>query len=187
MNFYQGNLSNSSLSVDIDFNWFSIFDKKLRRLSIDEFGSFGFLIFEVRFLGLFIKHIKFHGLSFNETSFLAMHLFDDGPPGLPVCEVVLVLVSPLTKAVSMDPNSMVHNFTNFPSIEFNSVEFKSIQLVSMDFFQSKRYPRNFNQCNRFPRKSYPQSFNFSHDFPINRFCSQGLPTSGKSFFGSHRL
>ena len=66
-----------------------------------------------------------------------MHLFDNGPPGIPVSEVVLVLVSPLTKAVSMDPTSMEHNFTNFPSIEFNSIDFKSIQLVSMGFSSNR--------------------------------------------------
>ena len=70
----------------------------------------------------------------KKISFLAKHLYDNGPPGIPVIEVVLVLVSPLTKAVSMDPTSMEHSFTNFPSIEFNSVDFNSIQLVSMDFF-----------------------------------------------------
>ena len=70
----------------------------------------------------------------KKTSFLAKHLFDNGPHGIPVSEVVLVLVSPFTKAVSIDPTSMEHNFTNFLSIEFISIDFKSIQLVSMDLF-----------------------------------------------------
>ena len=132
--FFQAKLSDSSISQDIDFPWFSIFDKKLRRWSIAESGSFGFLIVEVTFYGLFINHISFHGLSFKETSFLATHLFDNGQPGIHVSEMVLVLVSPLTKAVSMDPTSMEHNFTNFPSIEFNLIDFKSFRLLSMVFF-----------------------------------------------------
>ena len=70
----------------------------------------------------------------KKTNFLAKHLFDNGPPGISVSEVVLLLVSRLTKTVSMDPTSMEHSFTNFPSIEFNSVDFNSIQLVSMGFF-----------------------------------------------------
>ena len=143
--FSQGKLSNNSLSVDIDFHWFSIFDKKLRRLSIDENGSFGFLIVGVSFYGLFINNIKFHGISFEENSFFAKHLFDNGPPGIPVSEVVLFLVSPLTKAVFMDPTSMEQNFTNLPSMEFNSVDFKSIQSVSMDFFPIQTISTEFKK------------------------------------------
>ena len=86
--------------------------------------------------------------------------------------------------------------TYFDGTQFHELyQSNSIRLISNRFnwfpwifFQSKRDPRNLkNQCNRFPRKSYPQSFNFFHDFPINSFCSQGLPISGKSFFGSHRI
>ena len=82
-------------------------------------------------------------------------------------------------------NKISRTFYQWSSIRLTSNRFNRFPWI---FFQSKRHPRNLkNQCNRFPRKSYPQSFNFFHDFPINSFCSQGLPISGKSFFGSHRI
>ena len=182
MNVFEGKMSNGSLSLDIDFHWFSTFDKKLWRISIAESGSFGFLIVEVSFHGLFINHIKFHGLSSNETSLLAMHLFDIGPPGVPVSEVVLVLVSPLMKAVSMDLLRWytISRFFHQPS---------SIRLISNRFnwfpwifFQSKRYPWKFNQWNRLARKFLHKLFLFFYEFPINRFSSQGRSISGKGFF-----
>ena len=160
MNVFQGKLSNGSLSLDIDFHWFSIFDKKLRRLSIAESGSFGFLIVEVSFHGLFINHIKFHGLSFNETSLLAMHLFDIGPPGVPVSGVVLVLVSPLMKAVSMVLlrwYTISRTFNQSSSIRLISNRFNWFPWI---FFQSKRYPRKFDQCNRFARYFLQKTFYF---------------------------
>ena len=65
----------------------------------------------------------------KKTSFLAKHLFDNGPPGIPVSEEVLVLVSPLTKAVSMEPTSMEHNFTNF----INRIHYGWFQIDSIGF------------------------------------------------------
>ena len=124
----------------------------------------------------------------KKISFLAKHLYDNGPPGIPVIEVVLVLVSPLTKAVSMDPTPMEHTLTKLSSIEFNSIDFKLIQLGSIDFFSNRNdihwilFNATVSLGNLFHK-----IFNFFHDFPINRFCSQGLPISGISFFGSHRI
>ena len=94
-----------------------------------------------------------------------------------------------------------HSRRQFPSIllRWNTIlrtfyQSSSFRLISNRFnwfpwifFQSKRDPRNFIPCNRFPRKSCPQSFNFFQDFPNNSFFSQGLPISGENFFGSHRL
>ena len=119
--------------------------KKLWSLSIAESGSFGFLIVEVTFYGLFINHIKFHGLSFKETSFFAMHLFDNGPPGIPVCGVVLVFVSPLMKAVSMDLlrwYTISRTFHQWSSFRLISNRFNWFPWI---FSQSKRYTRKFNQ------------------------------------------
>ena len=187
MNVFQGKLSNSSLSVNIDFHWFSIFDKKLRRLSIAESGSFGFLIVEVTFYGLFINHIKFHGLSSKETSFLAMHVFDNGPPGIPVCGVVLVFVSPLMKAVSMDLlrwYTISRTFHQWNSFRLISNRFNWFPWI---FSQSKRYTRKFNQRDRFARNFLHKLFLFFYEFPINRFSAQGRSISGKGFFFSHFL
>ena len=187
MNVFQGKLSNGSLSLDIDFHWFSIFDKKLRRLSIAESGSFGFLIVEVSFHGLFINHIKFHGLSFNGTSLFAMHLFDIGPPGVPVSGVVLVFVSPLMKAVSMDLlrwYTISRTFHQWNSFRLISNRFNWLPWI---FSQSKRYTRKFNQWDRFARNFLHKLFLFFYEFPINRFSSQGRSISGKGFFFSHFL
>ena len=71
----------------------------------------------------------------------------------PAMKWFLVIASPMMKAVSLDPTPMEHNFTKFPTTKLILIAFKSIQMVSIVIFQAKRYPRNFNQCNRFPRKS----------------------------------
>ena len=129
-----------------------------------------------------INFIKIHGFSSIETSFLALHVFEIGSPGVPVSEAVLVLVLSLMKAISMDPISIKQTFTN--SYLRNSIRLLSNQFSWSPwiFFQPKPYPPTFNQCNWFPRKSYTQSFNFFHDFPTTRFCSQWFPISEKGFF-----
>ena len=81
-------------------------------------------------------------------------------------------------------NTISRTFPQSNSIRLISNRFNWFPWI---FFQSKRFLRNFIQCSRFPRKSFPQSFKFLHDFPINTFCFQGLPISGKSFFGSHSI
>ena len=187
MNAFQGKLSNGSLSLDIDFHWFSIFDKKFRRLSIAESGSFGFLIVEVSFHGLFINIIKFHGLSFNETSLLAMPLFDIDPLGVPLSEVVLVLVSPLMKAVSMELLRWYTISRTFPQSSSSRLISNRFNWFPWIFFQLKRYPRKFIQWNRLARNFLHKLFLFFYGFPINRFSSQGRSISGKGFFFSHFL
>ena len=180
MNVFQGKLSNGSLSLDIDFHWFSILDEKLRRLSIAESGSFGFLIVEVSFHGLFINHIKFHGLSFNGTSLFAMHLFDIGPPGVPLSEMVLVLVSPLMKAVSMVLlrwYTISRTFHQSSSIRLISNRFNWFPRI---FFQSKRYLRKFNQWNRFARNFLHKLFNFFYDVPIHRLSLKDVQSVEKA-------
>ena len=182
MNVFPSKIEQWFSITDIDFHWFSIFDKILRRLSIAESGSFGFLIVEVSFHGLFINHIKFHGLSFNETNFLAMHSFDNGPTG-----VLVFLLRHWRRQfprILLRWNTISRIFHQWISIRLISNGFNSFPWIS---FQLEGYPRNFNQGNRFPRKPYTRSFNFFHNYPTNRFCSQGRSIGGKGFFGFHRF
>ena len=75
-------------------------------------------------------------------------------------------------------NTVLRTFHQSSSIRLISIRFNWFPWV---FFHFKRDPRNFIPCNRFPRKSYPQSFNLFHDFPNNSFFPLVLPISGKSF------
>ena len=62
------------------FSTFWLLKKNFRGLPMDEIGGF----------------------SFKKTSCLALHLYEIGPSGVPVNEMVLVLVSPFLKAVFME-------------------------------------------------------------------------------------
>ena len=50
------------------------------------------------------------------------------------------------------------------------------------FFQSKRFLRNFIHCNRFPGKSFPQSFNFFPRFSHQHFLFSRNPNQWNKLF-----
>ena len=162
------------LTDDNDFHCFSIVDKDFDRLLMDEIGWSGFSIDEVSFHSFPINHINFPEITFKETSFHAMHLYEIVSPGGPLNEVILVFLSPLMKAVFIDSTSeewISENFLQWCSLRLTSNQFNWFPLI---FFQSKRYPRVFIQWNRFSKKfsteTFSKKFHFT-DFNFMEFKS----------------
>ena len=125
--FFHGRLWIGFFSDDTDFQRFLVVDKNFRGLPMGELGGF----------------------SFNKTSFLALHLYEIGSSGVPVSEMVLVLVSPLLKAVFMESIPVEQTSGTFID-KLNLIVLKSSKMVSMKFFESKQFPRNFSPWNWFP-------------------------------------
>ena len=90
--FFQGRLWIRFFSDDIVFQHILVVDKNFRGLPMDEIG----------------------GSSPKYTSFLALHLYEIRSSGLPVSEMVLVLVSPFLKTVFMEAISAEQTSGNFP-------------------------------------------------------------------------
>ena len=93
--------------------------------------------------------VEIAGFSLKKTSFLSLHLFEIGSSGVPVSEMVLVLASPLMKAVFMESIPVEQTSGTFID-KLNLIVLKSSKLVSMKFFESKKFPRNFSPWNWFP-------------------------------------
>ena len=74
------------------------------------------------------------GFAFKKTSFLALHLYEIGPSGFPVSEKVLVLDSPLMKAVFMESLPLEQTSGTFID-KLNLIVLKSSKMVSMKFFE----------------------------------------------------
>ena len=110
---------------------------------MDEIGWSGFSIDEVSFHSFSINHINSPGFSFKETSFHALHFYEIVSPGDHLVGVILILLSPLMKAVFIHSTSGEQSFQQFPSMIFTSIDFKSIQLVSIDFFPIETLPADF--------------------------------------------
>ena len=79
------------------------------------------------------------GFSSRKTSFLALHLYEIGPSGVPVNEMVLVLVSPLMKAV----------FTESLSAEQTSGNFSLTNSIWSFWNHLNWFPWNFLNQNNF--------------------------------------
>ena len=160
-------------------------------------NSEGYRLLEVVHLAFWL--LKLLSMDFSSTIYRSMDFLSRKPVSLQrICLITVNLAFPSVKWFWF----LLHHWRRqFPwillrwnTISRNLHQSNSIRLISNRFnwfpwifFQSKRDLRNFIQCSRFSRKSYPRSFNFFHDFPINTFCSQGIPISGTSFFGSHRI
>ena len=72
---------------------------------MDEIGWSGFSIDEVSFHDFSINHINSPGSTFKETSFHALHLYEIVSPGDSFIGVILILLSPLMKAVFINSTS----------------------------------------------------------------------------------
>ena len=107
----------------------------------------------------------------KKTSFLALHLYGIRSSGVPVSEMVLVLVSSLMKAVFMESIPVEQTSGTFID-KLNVIVLKSSKLVSMKFFESKNFPRNFSPWNWFPGEFSKQTCCMI--FRSTYFCSQGL-------------
>ena len=183
MNVFQGKMSNGSLSLDIDFHWFSIFDKKLWRLSIAESGSFGFLIVEVTFYGIFINHIKFHGLSFEEK-----------PVSLQcICLITVPLAFPSVKWFWFLFHHWWRQFpwtcfdgTQFRELSINRVQFGWFQIDSIGFhgFFSNRNDIHGSLINETDLQGiFYTNFFFSFmNFPSTGFPLKDVQSVEKAFF-----
>ena len=154
-------------------------------------NSEGYRLLKVIHLAFWL--LKLLSMDFSSTIYRSMDFLSRKPVSLQrICLITVNLAFPSLKWfwflfhhwrrqfpwILLRWNTISRTFRQFNSIWLISNRFNWFPWI---FFQSKRDLRNFFQCNRFPRKSYPQSFNFFHFFPINTFCSQGLPISGKSF------
>ena len=106
------------------------------------------------------------GLHLKKTSFLAFHLYEIGSSGVPVSEMVLVLVSPLMKAVFMESISVEQTSGNFID-KINLIVLKSFELVFMKFFESEQFPRKFFSWNWLPEEFSKQTC--CSVFPSNYF------------------
>ena len=147
-----------------DFHCFLKVDKFFWGLPIVEIGSPGFSIDEVSFHSFSINHINFPGFTFKGTNFHALHLCEIVSQGEPVSEKVLVFFHHWWRQfpwILLRRNKLhEHSFDDF------QFDWLQINLIGFHwlFFQSKRYPRNFNQWNRFLRKSYTRAF--SQNLPV---------------------
>ena len=152
------------LTDDNDFHCFSIVHKDFDGLLMNEIGWSGFSIDEVSFHSFSINHINSPGFSFKETGFQALHLYEIVSPGDPLVGVILILLSPLMKAVFINSTSeeeISKNFLRWYSLRLSSNQFNWFPLI---FFQPKRCPRTFSQWNRFSKKSYTQTFSKKFHF-----------------------
>ena len=149
--FSKENWAMGFLTDDNDFHCFSIVDKDFDRLLMDEIGWSDFSIDEVNFHSFSINHINFPEFTFKETSCHAMHLYEIVSPGDPLNEVILIFLSPLMKAVSMESISVEQTSGNFID-KFNLIVLKSSKLVFMKVFESKQFPRKYSSWNWLPGK-----------------------------------
>ena len=167
------NWTMSFLSADVAFQGSSIVDKKFRGLPMDKNGSSGVLMVQVSFHKISVNYIKFHRLFSKETSFLALHLYENVSPGVPVSEVDFVFVSPLMRAVSLDSSSKEQTSTNFPSKKLKMIDLKPIQFIPIDYFSGRSVICGFliNETDfqgNIIHKSFSISFTstlFSQEFP----------------------
>ena len=67
--------------------------------------------------------------------------------------------------------------TKYPSRNSIRLTSNPINWFSWTYVQSKRFPRTFDRWNRIPRRSFRRTF--LQEFPINIFCSQGVPINEK--------
>ena len=81
------------------------------RFFSDEFDLQHILVVEKIFRGLPMDEIG--GFTSKKTSFLAFHLYEIGSSGVPVSEMVVVLVSPFMKAVFLESMSAEQTSGNF--------------------------------------------------------------------------
>ena len=103
--FSKENWAMGFLTDDNDFYCFSIVDKGFDRLLMDEIVCSSFSIDEVSFHSFSINHINFPGFTFKETCFHALPLYEIVSPGDPLIGVILILLSPMMKAVFIDSTS----------------------------------------------------------------------------------
>ena len=89
------------------------------------------------------------------------------------------------KAVSMDFTSKEQTPRTF--LRWYSIWLTSNQLnwFPLTFFQSKRYPRNFNPWNRFLRKSYTRAF--SQNLPVTEVSLMEFNSIKTVFFSSFQF
>ena len=117
------------LTDENDFRCFSIVDKDFDGLLMDEIGWSGFSIDEVSFHSFAINHINSPGLTFKETSFHALHLYEIVSPGDHLIGVILILLSPLIKAVFIDSTSE----EQISEFSFDGIHFDWLQINSIGF------------------------------------------------------